>query len=48
MLSNANAKMQMQMLNNAKAKGGKRFRILKKEKKKLEKFIGLFFLLFLL
>ena len=41
--------MQMQMLNNAKAKGfwfkafrGKRFIILKKEKKKLEKFKGLF------
>ena len=38
----------MQMLNNAKAKGfwfkafrGKRFIILKKEKKKLEKFKGL-------
>ena len=44
----------MQMLNNAKAKGfwfkafrGKRFRILKKEKKKLEKFKGLFFRWFL-
>ena len=43
--------MQIQMLNNAKAKGfwfkafrGKRFIILKKEKKK----VGLFFLLFLL
>ena len=41
--------MQIQMLNNAKAKGfwfkafrGKRFRILKKEKKKLEEFKGLF------
>ena len=47
--------MQIQMLNNAKAKGfwfkafrGKRFIILKKEKKKLEKFKGLFFRLFLL
>ena len=47
--------MQMQMLNNAKAKGfwfkafrGKRFIILKKEKKKLEKFIGLFFRFLLL
>ena len=47
--------MQVQMLNNAKAKGfwfkafrGKRFRILKKEKKKLEKFIGLFFQFLLL
>ena len=40
--------MEIQMLNNGKAKGRKKIRILKKEKKKLEKFKGLFRLLLLL